>query len=160
VAGYHAGVVVRQAVLGLPARARTDHLPRVTFTEPELAQVGLTEAEAARRFGRRVEVVRAGFGHNDRALAEGQAEGLAKVMVVRGRPVGATILGPQAGELIGIWALTIAGGMKMRVVADTILPYPTLGEINKRVTGAYFGPKLFQSPMVKRVVGLVQRWLP
>ncbi|MFN9955933.1 MAG: dihydrolipoamide dehydrogenase, partial [bacterium] len=100
----------------------------MTFTEPELAQVGLSEAEAARRFGRRVEVVRAGFDHNDRARAEGQAEGLAKVMVVRGRPVGATILGPQAGELIGIWAMAIAGGMKMRVVADTILPYPTLGE--------------------------------
>jgi pyruvate/2-oxoglutarate dehydrogenase complex dihydrolipoamide dehydrogenase (E3) component len=160
VAGYHAGVVVRQAVLGLPARVRTDHLSRVTFTEPELAQVGLTEAEAARRFGRRVEVVRARFDHNDRALAEGQAEGLAKVMVVRGRPVGATILGPQAGELIGTWAMAIAGGMKMKRIADTILPYPTLGEINKRVTSAYFGPKLFQSPLVKRVAGLVQRWLP
>jgi pyruvate/2-oxoglutarate dehydrogenase complex dihydrolipoamide dehydrogenase (E3) component len=160
VAGYHASVVVRQAVLGLPAKLRTDHIPRVTFTDPELAHVGLTEAEARKRFGRALEVVSADFHHNDRAMAEGRTEGIAKVMVVRGKPVGATILGVQAGELIGLWALAIAGRMRMSAVADTILPYPTLGEINKRVTGAYFGPKLFNSPLVKRVVGVVQRWLP
>lgn len=159
VAGYHAGVVVRQAVLGLPARVREDHIPRVTYTVPELAHVGLTEAEARRRFGR-VEVVSAEFHHNDRAVAEGLTEGRARVVVAGGRPVGATILGPQAGELIGLWALAIANRLKMTAVANTVLPYPTLGEINKRVTSAYFGPRLFESPLVKRVVGVVQRWLP
>lgn len=159
VAGYHAGVVVRQAVLCLPARVREDHIPRVTYTVPELAHVGLTEAEARRRFGR-VEVVSAEFHHNDRAVAEGMTEGRARVVVAGGRPVGATILGPQAGELIGVWALAIANRLKMTAVANTVLPYPTLGEINKRVTSAYFGPRLFESPLVKRVVGVVQRWLP
>jgi pyruvate/2-oxoglutarate dehydrogenase complex dihydrolipoamide dehydrogenase (E3) component len=159
VAGYHAGVVVRQAVLGLPAKLRDDHIPRVTYTVPELAHVGLTEAEARRRFGR-VEVVSAEFHHNDRAVAEGLTEGRARVVVAGGRPVGATILGPQAGELIGLWALAIANRLKMTAVANTVLPYPTLGEINKRVTSAYFGPRLFDSPLVKRVVGVVQRWLP
>ena len=159
VAGYHAGVVVRQAVLGLPAKVRDDHIPRVTYTVPELAHVGLTEAEARRRFGR-VEVVSAEFHHNDRAVAEGLTEGRARVVVAGGRPVGATILGPQAGELIGLWALAIANRLKMTAVANTVLPYPTLGEINKRVTSAYFGPRLFESPLVKRVVGVVQRWLP
>jgi pyruvate/2-oxoglutarate dehydrogenase complex dihydrolipoamide dehydrogenase (E3) component len=160
VAGYHAGVVVRQAVLGLPARVRTDHIPRVTFTDPELAHVGLTEAEARKRHGRGIEVVSAEFHHNDRAVAEGRTEGVVKVIVHRGRPVGATILGPQAGELIGLWALAMANRLKMTAVAGTVLPYPTLGEVNKRVTGAYFSPRLFDSRLVKRVVGVVQRWLP
>ena len=159
VAGYHAGIVVRQAVLGLPAKARTDHIPHVTYTVPELAHVGLSEAEARKRFGR-VEVVTAEFHHNDRAVAEGLTQGMVKVIVVRGRPVGATIVGPQAGELIGLWAMAIANRMKMTAVANTVLPYPTLGEINKRVTSAYFGPRLFESPFVKRVVGVVQRMLP
>jgi pyruvate/2-oxoglutarate dehydrogenase complex dihydrolipoamide dehydrogenase (E3) component len=159
VAGYHAGVVVRQVVLGLPARARTDHIPRVTYTDPELAQVGLSEAEAKRRHGR-IEVVSAEFHHNDRAVAEGHGEGMVRVIVARGRPVGAVMLGPQAGELIAPWAMAIANRMKMNAIANTVLPYPTLGEINKRVTSAYFSPRLFESRLVKRVVGVVQRFLP
>jgi pyruvate/2-oxoglutarate dehydrogenase complex dihydrolipoamide dehydrogenase (E3) component len=102
-------------------------------------------------------VARAGFDHNDRAIATGQDRGFAKVMVVKGRPVGATIVGPQAGELIQVWALAIANGLKMSAVAGMISPYPTLGEINKRAAGAYFSPKLFESPLVKRIVRLVQR---
>ena len=102
-------------------------------------------------------VVRADFAHNDRAIATGQAQGFVKVMVVRGRPVGATIVGPQAGELIQLWALAIAARLKMSAVAGMISPYPTLGEINKRAAGAYFAPRLFDSPWVKRVVRLVQR---
>jgi len=160
VAGYHAGVVVRPIVLGLPAKARTDHLPWVTYSDPELAQVGLTEAAARSKYGSGVEVARAEFSGNDRAVASRSTEGFLKVMVVRGRPVGATMVGPQAGELIGIWAMAIANKMKMSAISATVLPYPTLGEINKRAAGAYFGPKLFESPVVKRVVGFVQRWLP
>jgi hypothetical protein len=78
-------------------------------------------------------------------------------MVVKGRPVGATIVGPQAGELIQIWALAIANNLKMSAVTGMISPYPTLGEINKRVAGAYFSPKLFESSLVKRIVRFVQR---
>jgi hypothetical protein len=66
----------------------------------------------------------------------------------------------MAGELIGMWAMAIANKMKMSAIAATVLPYPTVSEINKRAAGAYFTPRLFESPMVKRVVGLVQRWLP
>jgi hypothetical protein len=79
---------------------------------------------------------------------------------VRGRPVGATIAGAQAGELINLWAFILANNLKMKHVANMVAPYPTLGEINKRVAGAYFSPKLFDSPMVKRVVRFVQGWLP
>ena len=160
VAGYHAGVVVRQAVLGLPARARSDHIPWVTYTDPELAQVGLTEADARKAHGGRLTVVRSDFAHNDRAQTEGAGEGFLKLMVVGGRPVGVTIVGHGAGELIGLWALVLAQRLKLSAVAGMVAPYPTMGEISKRAAGAYFSPQLFDSPMVKRVVRAVQRYLP
>lgn len=160
VAGYHAGVVIRQIVLGLPAKASTAHIPWATYTDPELAQVGLTEAEARERHGAALTVLRQHFDHNDRAQAEAKAQGLLKVMVVKGRPVGASIAGPMAGELIGLWALAISGGLKMGTIAGMVAPYPTLGEIGKRAAGAYFSPKLFDNPVLKRVVRLVQRFLP
>jgi pyruvate/2-oxoglutarate dehydrogenase complex dihydrolipoamide dehydrogenase (E3) component len=160
VAGYHAGVVIRSMLFGLPSKQRTDHIPWATYTDPELAQVGLTEAQAKEKFGGNVEVVRFPYQENDRAIAEGKTTGLIKVMVVKGKPVGASIVGAMAGELIGMWAMAIANKMKMSAIAATVLPYPTISEINKRAAGAYFTPRLFESPMVKRVVGLVQRWLP
>ena len=160
VAGYHAGIVIRQAVLGLPAKATMRAMPRATYTSPELSQVGLTEAEARAAHGDAVTVVRAEFGHNDRAIAGAKARGLLKVMVVKGRPVGASIAGPEAGELIGLWALAISAKLKMGAIAGMVAPYPTLGEVSKRAAGAYFSPKLFDNPMLKRVVRLVQRFLP
>ena len=159
-AGYHAGIVIRSALLGLPARARQHHIPRATYTDPELAQVGLTEAEARALHGDRIEVVRSSFAENDRARADGKPDGLVKLVVLRGRPIGAGIAGPQAGELIGIWALAIASGLKLSAVAGTVLPYPTLGEVNKRAAGAYFSPKLFANPWLRRIVRLVQKGLP
>ncbi|WP_297772127.1 FAD-dependent oxidoreductase [uncultured Roseovarius sp.] len=159
-AGYHAGLIIRQALLGLPARERTDHVPWATYTDPEIAHVGLTEEAARKEHGGNLDVVRFPYTHNDRAIAERKTDGLIKVMVVRGRPVGASIAGAQAGELINLWAFILANGFKMKHVANMVAPYPTLGEINKRVAGAYFSPKLFDSPTVKRVVGFVQRWLP
>ncbi|MBF9035803.1 FAD-dependent oxidoreductase [Rhodobacterales bacterium HKCCE2091] len=158
VAGYHAGVVVRPILLGLPAKARTDHIPWATYTDPELAQVGMTEAEARTAHGDRLTVARAEFAGNDRAIATGRTTGFVKVMVVKGRPVGATIVGPDAGELIQVWALAISANLKMSAISGMVAPYPTLGEINKRAAGAYFSPKLFDSPLVKRVVRFVQRF--
>ncbi|RYG92610.1 dihydrolipoamide dehydrogenase [Loktanella sp. IMCC34160] len=160
VAGYHAGVIIRSMLFGLSSKAKVSHIPWATYTDPELAQVGLTEAEAQAKYGDRAEVARFEFHHNDRAIATGQTTGLIKVMVVKGRPVGASIVGAGAGELIGLWAMALANNLKMSAIAGTVLPYPTMGEINKRAAGAYFSPRLFDSPMVKRVVGFVQRWLP
>ena len=160
VAGYHAGIVIRSALFGLPAKARTDHIPWATYTTPELAQVGLTEAQARDAHGDRLEVVRFGYDGNDRAIAERKTTGFIKVMVVKGRPIGATIVGHQAGEHINLWALVLANKMKMSAVAAMVAPYPTVGEVSKRAAGAYFSPRLFDSKGVKRVVGLVQRWLP
>ena len=160
VAGYQAGIVLRQVVLSLPAKERRDHIPWVTYTDPELAQVGMTEAEARAAHGAALTAVRADYHHNDRAITEGQTDGFIKVMVVKGRPVGATIVGHAAGEIICLWALAISQRLKMSAVAAMVAPYPTYGELSKRAAGAYFSPKLFDSPMVKRVVRLVQAWLP
>jgi pyruvate/2-oxoglutarate dehydrogenase complex dihydrolipoamide dehydrogenase (E3) component len=160
VAGYHAGVIIRSALFGLPSKATNRHIPWATYTQPELAQVGLTEAQAKKEHGINVEVVRFHFSHNDRAIAERKTKGLIKVMVVKGRPVGVSIAGEQAGELINLWALVIANKMKMSQVAAMVAPYPTIGELNKRAAGAYFSPRLFESDTVKKVVGFVQKWLP
>lgn len=160
VAGYHAGVIIRSMLFGLPAKAKTAHIPWATYTDPELAQVGLTEAEAKAAHGDKLEVVRFDISHNDRAIAQGTAKGLIKVMVVKSRPVGASIVGPQAGELISLWSLAIANGLKMGQIAGMVAPYPTISEVNKRAAGAYFTPRLFESDRVKRVVGFVQKWLP
>ncbi|PRY21131.1 pyruvate/2-oxoglutarate dehydrogenase complex dihydrolipoamide dehydrogenase (E3) component [Aliiruegeria haliotis] len=160
VAGYHAGVIIRSMLFGLPARTRTDHIPHATYTDPELSQIGLTEAEARATHGDRLEVVRFPYAENDRAIAEGRTTGLIKVMVVKGRPVGVSIVGSQAGEMIGLWALVMANKLKMSAVAGTVLPYPTLGEVNKQAAGAYFSPRLFDSPWVKKFVGFIQRRIP
>jgi pyruvate/2-oxoglutarate dehydrogenase complex dihydrolipoamide dehydrogenase (E3) component len=160
VAGYHAGLVLRSALFGLPVRVRTGHIPRVTYTDPELAQVGLTEAEARAAHGARLTVIRLPFAASDRAQAVGRTEGLVKLMVAGGRPVGVGIAGAGAGELIGLWALAIGSGMRLSAVAGMVAPYPTLGELSKRAAGAYFSPRLFDSAALRRVVGLVQRWLP
>lgn len=160
VAGHHAGIVIRQALLALPAKAESAHIPRAIYTDPELAQVGLTEAEARAAHGARLSVVRTDLAANDRAQTEGATEGFVKVMVVRGRPVGVTIAAAGAGEMIGLWTLALAGRVKMSTLAGAILPYPTRNETAKRAAGACFSPRLFDNPWLKRGVRLVQRLLP
>ena len=159
-AGYHAGVIIRSMLFGLPAKARTDHIPHVTYTDPELAQIGLTEGAARKEYGAGLTVCRVEYSQIDRALAEGRDEGFCKLMVVKGRPVGVTIVGAQAGELIAPYALAMANRLKLGAIAGTVIPYPTLAEIGKRAAGAYFSPKLFDNLTVRQVVRAVQKWLP
>ncbi len=159
-AGYHAGVILRSMLFALPAKVRTDHIPHATFTDPELAQIGLTEAQARRQHGAQLSVWRVGYDQIDRALAEGRDIGFCKLMVVKGRPVGVTIVGAQAGDLIAPYALAMASRLKLGAIAGTVIPYPTLAEIGKRAAGAYFSPRLFDNVTVKRLVGWVQTWLP
>ena len=158
VANYHAGVIIKSALFGLPSKAGNAHIPWATYTDPELAQVGLTDAQAREKHGDKLEVVRFDYAGNDRARAELATTGLIKVMIVKGRPVGASIVGAQAGELIQLWALVIANRLKIGAVAAMVSPYPTLGEINKRAAGQYYSPRLFQSNFVKRLVRIVQRF--
>ncbi len=153
VGSYHAGIVIRRALFRLPARLDYAALPRVTYTQPELAQVSMTEAEA-RRAGHAVSVLRWPLADNDRAVADGDTAGLVKLVIERGRVLGAGILAPAAGEMINVWTLAIAQRTKVSALAGMIVPYPTRSEAAKRAAGSLFAPKLF-SERTKRLV----RWL-
>jgi len=141
-ASHHAVVVIKNALFRLPAKVETRAVPWVTYTDPELAQVGLTEAQARQKHGA-IRVLRWPFSENDRARAERSTEGLVKVIASpRGRILGASILGAQAGELIQPWTLAIAQGIKLSAMAGIIAPYPTRGEAGKRAAGGFFADKI------------------
>jgi pyruvate/2-oxoglutarate dehydrogenase complex dihydrolipoamide dehydrogenase (E3) component len=136
VARHHAGLV-HGAVLGLPGRLRPEALPRVVFTDPELAQVGLTEAEAAaRRIP--VRVLRRPYHENDRAHIEQATRGHLKVLTSHsGRVLGTTIVGVIASDLIGLWSLAVGWGLDIHMLAGILLPYPTLGDTGHRAAMTY-----------------------
>jgi pyruvate/2-oxoglutarate dehydrogenase complex dihydrolipoamide dehydrogenase (E3) component len=158
VAGQHAAVLVRSMLFRLP-RTRVDYaaLPRVTYTDPELAQVGMTEAEARAAGRQDIRVHRWPLSENDRAVAEGRAEGLVKlVATTRGRLLGAGILAPHAGEMAGTFGLMIGRRLPLSALAGMVLPYPTLAEAGKRAAGDFYAPKLL-SPFTRRLIGLLKR---
>jgi len=155
IAGAHAGVVIRRALFGLPAKMDYRALPWVTYTDPELAHAGLTEAQAPG-----CKTLLQPFSGNDRAQAEGVSEGLIKlVLSPRGVILGATIIGPGAGEMISLWGLAIQQRMKIGAIAGVTFPYPTLAEIGRRAAGAWFTPTLYGAK-TRFFVGLTQRFLP
>ena len=142
-AGYQAGIVIRNILFRLPAKVDYRALPWATFTDPELAQVGMTEAKA-REAGERIRVLRAPFAEIDRARAEREIEGFVKVVTTaRGRILGAGIVGPAAGDLLQPWELAIRAKLKIGALAGLIVPYPTLAEINKRAAGSFYAARLF-----------------
>lgn len=151
-ASYQAGIVIRNALFRLPAKADYGALPWVTYTDPELAHVGLSEAQARELVGDRVRVKRADFADNDRAQAEREIAGGIKIITDnKGTILGATVLGSHAGEVIQLWALAITRKLKLSALTNLILPYPTRGEISKSVASAFYAPKLF-SLWPKRLV--------
>jgi len=157
VAGYHAGIVIRNALFRLPAKADHRFVPWVTFTDPELAHVGLNETEAKAKHGR-IQVLRWPFAENDRAQAEREVEGAIKVVLDRrGRILGCSIAGPHAGELILPWVLALNQGLKLSAMAGMIAPYPTYSEVSKRVAGSYFTPKLF-TEFTRRIVRFLTKF--
>jgi pyruvate/2-oxoglutarate dehydrogenase complex dihydrolipoamide dehydrogenase (E3) component len=157
VAEHQAGLVVRNALFRLPVRFDPDSAPRVTFTDPELAQTGLTEA-AARGRRHRVCVLRWPYRENDRAHAEGEVRGHIKVVTnARGRILGVTIVGMGAGELITAWTLAISQGLNIRAFAGIVVPYPTLAEIGKWAGATYLMSGL-TSPWVRRIIALLRRF--
>lgn len=150
-ANYHAGLVIRNALFRLPVGADNCAIPWVTYTDPELAQAGLTEAQArARRM--KFRIARWPYHDNDRAQIERDSHGHIKVITTRkGKIVGATIVGAQAGELIAIWAFAIAQGLNIRALTNVVLPYPTLSELGKRAAIDFFTPSLTK-PWVRRII--------
>ena len=156
VANYHASVVIKNALFRLPAKANNDILPRVTFTDPELAQIGLTEDEARKKHGN-VHVYRWPYSDNDRAQAERATHGFVKVITTkRGKVIGASMVGEHAGELIQMWSLPVQNGMKISTLASIVSPYPTLAEINKRAAINFYTPSL-TNPLIRRVIGFARK---
>lgn len=153
-ANYHAGLVIRNALFRLPVRVNNDQVPWVTYTDPELAQIGLTEARAKER-GMKIRVARWPYYDNDRAQAEGETRGHIKVIATsKGKIVGVTIVGAQAGELIAMWVLAMAQSLNIRGLTGMVLPYPTLSEVGKRAAIDFFTPSL-TSVWVRRII----RWM-
>jgi pyruvate/2-oxoglutarate dehydrogenase complex dihydrolipoamide dehydrogenase (E3) component len=155
VASYHAGLIIRRLLFKLPVKTDLSAIPWCTFTDPELAQVGLTEAQAS-EMGLKFGIAKWPVHDNDRAQAERGTAGFAKLVVVKGRPVGATIVAPRAGELVLPWVMAIGQKMKLSAMTGAVAAYPTYSEISKRAASAYFTPTLF-SPRTKWLVKLLSR---
>jgi pyruvate/2-oxoglutarate dehydrogenase complex dihydrolipoamide dehydrogenase (E3) component len=155
---YHAGIVIRNALFRLWASVDYRALPRVIYSDPELATVGLSEATARDAFGASIRVLRSRFAENDRAQTERDTAGMVKVVTsASGRILGAAILGCGAGDQIATWALAISRRLKIGAMANLIMPYPTRGEAGKRAAGSFYTPTLF-SPHTRRLVRLLARF--
>jgi pyruvate/2-oxoglutarate dehydrogenase complex dihydrolipoamide dehydrogenase (E3) component len=157
VANYHAGIVIRRAIFHLPAVVDDSVIPWVTFTDPELAHVGLTEEVARKQLGR-INVYRWPYHENDRAQTERTTDGFVKVVTdTKGRIRGASIVGEQAGELIQMWSLAISQGLTIKAMTEWISPYPTLSEINKRAAFGYYAAAA-SKPLVRKIIGWLTRF--
>jgi len=157
-AEYQAGVIISNAVFRIPKKADYGVVPWVTYTDPELARVGLTE-EQARDEGIDPVVLRFPFQDIDRAMTDGQTAGLTKLVIHKGRILGASILGPHAGELIHEIALAMKTGAGIGDISATIHAYPTLAQIHRRTVNTWYGRKLF-SPGTRRLVRWINRLVP
>lgn len=148
VANYHAGIVIRNIFFKIPAKVNYIALPWVTFTYPELAHVGLSSKEALKKYPK-AKVFSNAFKENDRAQAEHASLGQIKMTVSpKGKILGATILGAEAGELLLPWIIAIHNDMTLRAFTDVIIPYPTLSETTKQIAGEFYKPLLY-SKLVK-----------
>jgi pyruvate/2-oxoglutarate dehydrogenase complex dihydrolipoamide dehydrogenase (E3) component len=154
-ANYHAGIVIRNALFRLRPSAAA--IPRVIYTDPELAQVGRTEAEARKRY-RRIRILRWPYADNDRAQAEHATHGFIKVIVrPNGQILGCTIVGAEAGELIQLWVMAMARDMRIGDLTGLVLPYPTLSELSKRVAYTFYQPSLTKR-WIRSVIDLLRRF--
>ena len=159
-AAYEGALVGLDIALGWPGKVDWSALPHVTYCDPELAQIGLTEADAAHRYGK-VAVVMEDFSDNDRAVSEGDTRGFLKLVRHKGKVVGVTIVGAHAGELLLPWAQIITGKASAFGLGSAIVAYPTLSEISKAGAFAAYSPLVF-SKWPRRWAALLartRRWL-
>ena len=156
VSGYEGSNVALEIALGIPAKADYSALPHCTFTSPELAQVGMTEAEARERHGDRVHVVRQAFSDNDRAVCEGASDGFLKLVMKGKKVLGVTAVGEHAGELLLPWTQVIAGKASTFAMGSAIVAYPMRADISKQAAFAAWEPTVF-GKWPKRLAGLVAR---
>jgi pyruvate/2-oxoglutarate dehydrogenase complex dihydrolipoamide dehydrogenase (E3) component len=148
-AGYEGSIVISNAIFHLPRKADYTFLPWCTYTDPELASIGMNE-KTAKAAGIEYSVWTEEFKDNDRSLAEGEGVGKVKMLLnEKERPIGIQILGPRAGDLVSEWVAVVNGKVKLSTLASAVHPYPTLGEINKRVAGTFLSGKIFSEKVKK-----------
>jgi pyruvate/2-oxoglutarate dehydrogenase complex dihydrolipoamide dehydrogenase (E3) component len=148
-AGYEGGIVVSNAVFHLPRKADYTYLPWCTYTDPPLGSIGMNET-MAQKAGIDYIMWTEEFKDNDRSLAEGEQVGRIKMILdEKEKPIGVQILGPHAGDLLGEWVAILNGKVKLSTLAAAVHPYPTIGEINKRVVGNFFSSKIFSDKIKK-----------
>jgi len=148
-AGYEGGIVISNAIFHLPRKTDYTLLPWCTYSDPELASIGMNE-KAAKATGIDYSVWTEAFKDNDRSLAEGEKVGKIKMILdEKEKPIGVQILGPHAGDLINEWVAVLNGKVKLSTLASSVHPYPTIGEINKKVAGTFFSPKIFSDKIKK-----------
>jgi len=158
VANYHAGIVIRNILFWLPSKVDYRAVPWVTYTDPEIAHVGQTEAQARQALGKDIRVLRFAVHENDRAQAERETDGLIKVVTdKRGRVLGTSIAAARAGELLLPWVVAVDQKQKISKLASLVAPYPTLSEISKRVAGSYYIPSLF-SEKTRKIVRFLMKF--
>lgn len=157
IAKYHASTVVRNTLFPFPKYVDHSNIPWVTFTDPELAHVGLTEEGARKKYGAKINVMRWSYLENDRARAERTTDGYLKVITNRvGGILGASMVGANAGEIIQMWSLAMQKEISIKMMATYTAPYPTLAEINQRAALAFYLPKL-ANPLLKHIVGWLKK---
>jgi pyruvate/2-oxoglutarate dehydrogenase complex dihydrolipoamide dehydrogenase (E3) component len=148
-AGYEGGIVLSNAIFHFPRKANYTLFPWVTYSDPELASIGMNE-KSAQAAGIKYSVWTEDFKDNDRSLAEGEKRGKVKMLLdEKEKSIGVQILGPQAGDLLNEWVTVMNGKVKLTTLASAVHPYPTLGEINKRVAGSFIGTKVFSEKVKK-----------
>lgn len=155
---YQAGIVIANAVFRVPNRTNYRIVPRFTFTDPELAHIGMTEAQA-RECGIEPDVPRFPFRDVDRAITEGECAGLVKLVAYRDRLLGASVLGPRGGELLHELALAMTTGARLGTISVTIHAYPTLAQVHRRAVNTWLGRRLF-SRGTRRLVRTIHHLLP
>ncbi|MGZ6237617.1 MAG: dihydrolipoyl dehydrogenase family protein, partial [Syntrophales bacterium] len=149
VAGYEAGIALSNSVLHLPRKADYGRIGWCTYTDPEVASVGLNE-KRARKEEIDYQILEEFFVDNDRALAEGETLGKIKILLnPKGKLLGCQIIGSHAGELIHEWVIAMAGAVKLSTIAGAVHIYPTLSEISKRAAGQFFSGKIFSDTTKK-----------
>lgn len=152
VAGDHASTFVRNVLFKAPAKKNDAIAPHVTYCDPEVASIGLTEKEAREQLGDDLSVVHWSFEENDRAQAEKATDGFIKAFIKKnGEILGATIVGKGAGDIISMWAYAMANKQKIRSFTNFIAPYPTRGEISKRAGSAFYTKTLFSDKTKKLI---------
>ena len=156
-ASYQAGLVIRQALFRLKVSANMTLVPHALLTDPEVASVGLSEAEA-RKTHAALNILRFPFSENDRAQTDGHTSGLIKIVATpAGQILGCGIAGPQAGELITPWTMALAQGLSVKQMADIVIPYPTLSEVSRRAAMSWYAPQLAR-PGLARLLRFMRFW--